>query len=180
MFHSNTDRMIQIWQARQTGFSIPARSDLSPMDLRAMLPQVFMLGVERGEDIFRLCGGLVADLYGRDLRGTHFRNLWDPADRAVVVDAQTRAIRGRTPVVLTADAMAPGGETVGVEICLAPLRGPSGRPDRTLGLFQPISMVGRLMGQRIDTLVLRDAELATEALRLSPVRLVAVNGRRVA
>jgi hypothetical protein len=98
----------------------------------------------------------------------------------MVSEAHARTIRAGAPVVLTVDAHSPQSGAVGLEICLAPLTGPEGAPNRTLGLLQPISMLSRLMGQPIATLSLRAIELAPEVGRPSKLRLVALNGLRVA
>ena len=129
---------------------------------------------------FRLSGGLISDLYGRDLRGSTLVSLWDPYERPLVIEALARARKGAAPAVITVDAAAPSGDSIGVEICLAPLVGPDGRPDRTLGLFQPISITGRLLGQRIIILSMRGAVVATEPKQPSSLKLVALNGKRVA
>ena len=178
MFHPNTQKLIETWRARRSGHALPARASLSPIDLGPILPQIFMLGHEDGAEVFRLCGGLIADLYGRDLRGASLASLWSPQERPLAMDALARARNAAAPVVVTVDAEAPNGERIGVELCLAPLTGPDGAANRTLGLFQPISMVGRLMGQRIVNLSLRGAVVAVEAR--PKLKLVALNGLRVA
>ena len=180
MFHSNTEQLIATWRKHRAGSPIPARSALSPIDLGPILPQIFMLGQEEGEPIFRLCGGLIADLYGRDLRGVNFLSLFDRSERPLVSEALGRAVAARTPVVMTVDGAGPFGEIVGIEVCLAPMTGPSGAVDRTLGFFQPISMLSRLMGQPIRRLSLRGSVLAVERRDTPTIRLVALNGRRVA
>lgn len=179
MFHPNTQKLIETWRAHRDGRALPSRAALSPIDLGPVLPQIFMLGHEDGSEVFRLCGGLIADLYGRDLRGSSLAALWPAHERPLVADALARARRAAAPVVVTVDAEAPNSESIGVELCLAPLTGPDGAPDRTLGLFQPISMVGRLMGQRIVGLSLRGAVVAVEETR-PKLKLVALNGLRVA
>ena len=180
MFHPNTQQLIDTWRSHRDGRRLPARADLSPIDLGTLLPQIFILGREDGEEVFRLSGGLISDLYGRDLRGSTFNAIWSKSERFVAADALDRARRAAAPVVLTVDAQAPGGESIGVELCLAPLTGPNGAPNRTLGLFQPISMVGRLMGQRIVSLSLRGAVVAIEKPLEPRLKLVAMNGLRVA
>ena len=179
-FHANTDRLISAWRARRSGHALPARSDLSPIDLGPLLPQVFMLGRENEVEVFRLSGGLVTDLWGRDLRGGLFDALWSKPDRPSVLAALARARKTAAPVVLTANAEAANGEFIGLELCLAPITGPSGVADRTLGLVQPISMVGRLMGQTVRTLHLRSMVAAVEPSVGPVIRLVALNGLRVA
>jgi len=180
MFHPNTQKLIETWRSHRDGQALPARTALSPIDLGPLLPQILMLGHEDGEEVFRLSGGLIADLYGRDLRGSTFNALWSLHQRPLAAEALARARRAAAPVVITVDAEAAGGERIGLELCLAPLTGPDGVANRTLGLLQPISMVGRLMGQRVESLIWRGAELAADAGAEPRLKLVAMNGRRVA
>ena len=180
MFHPNTQKLIETWRSRRDGQALPARTALSPIDLGPVLPQIFMLGHEDGEEVFRLCGGLIADLFGRDLRGSLLSALWSKPERPLVADTLMRSRGAAAPVVVTVDAEAPNGESIGVELCMAPLTSASGAPDRTLGLFQPIAMTSRLMGQRIRTLSLRGAVVAVENPPEPKLKLVSLNGRRVA
>ena len=180
MLHPNTQRLIETWRSHRDGRALPARAALSPIDLGSLLPQILMLGREDTEEVVRLSGGLISDLYGRDLRGSVLSALWAKPERPLVADALARARKAAAPVVLTVDAEAPGGESIGVEICLAPLTGPDGAANRTIGLFQPISMVGRLMGQRIKVLSLRGAVVVADVRPEAKLKLVALNGALVA
>ena len=182
MFHPNTERFIATWRDHREGRRLPARADLSPIDLGPMLPQAFMLGREAdGEEIFRLSGGLIADLHGRDLRGSSFYSLWPKLDRPQVAAAVARSRSTAAPAVISADVLGERGEAVGVELCLAPLTGPSGEADRTIGLYQPTATVARLMGSTIKSFMIRNVSLADRAPDVGPrLRLVVDNTRRVA
>jgi len=181
MFHSNTEKLIATWRSHRLGARLPARTDLSPIDLGPLLPQVFILGREGdGEETFRLSGGLIADLHGRDLRGSSFYSLWSKLDRPQVAASLARSRSGAAPVVVTVDAVSARGDAIGVELCLAPMIGPSGEADRTLGLYQPISTVARLMGAPIKSLGIRSVALAVDFTPGPRLRLVVDNTRRVA
>lgn len=181
MFHSNTEKLISTWRSHRGGARLPARAALSPIDLGPLLPQVFILGREGdGEEIFRLSGGLIADLHGRDLRGSSFYALWSKLDRPQLAAALARSRSGAAPVVITVDAHSTRGERIGVELCLAPMIGPSGEADRILGLYQPISTVARLLGAPITGFSVRSVALAADATPGPRLRLVVDNTRRVA
>lgn len=181
MFHSNTDKLIATWRGHRAGRRLPARTDLSPIDLGPLLPQVFMLGRDGdGEETFRLSGGLVADLHGRDQRGVNFYTLWSKLDRPQIAAALARSRWAAAPAVVVVDAFSARGDSIGLELCLAPLLGPSGQTDRTLGLYQPISTVARLMGAPIQNLAIRRIVFAEDAQARPALRLVVDNTRRVA
>lgn len=182
MFHANTARLIQEWQARRTGRALPARTDISPVQFGALLPQLFILGQEDdGAEVFRLAGGLLADLHGRELRGADFFALWSRPERGLVRAALEKARNTASPVVIAARAISEDGGEIGLEITLAPLTGAAGAADRTIGLYQPTSTVARLMGRTINVLGWRNATFAdAPAARASHLKLVVLDGRRVA
>src|SRR5688572_23641917 len=110
MFHTNTRRVIEDWNARRGERGVPARSDISPAAYRELLPQVFLLGGEEGEaELFRLAGGLLTDLHGRDLRGEDFYALWMAGDRAEIRETLAQARRDVAPMVLSASGWTADG-----------------------------------------------------------------------
>ena len=66
------------------------------------------------------------------------------------------------------------------EIVAAPLRGPTGLPDRLLGLYQPLSTEGD-EAKAVQGLVVRAMTPATTpAARRAALTLAAIDGRRIA
>jgi hypothetical protein len=186
MFHSNTQRVIEDWNARRGDRAAPARADISPAAYRELLPQVFMLGSESLCEPFRLVGGLLADLHARDLRGVDFFSLWMKCDRQAVHGALALARRDGTPVVLAASGWTAEGDEAQLEIVLAPLLGPTGEMDRVLGLYQPTTSLRRLMGQPLVALSLngarpagRDVHIPAPTQARPRLRLVTLDGERV-
>ena len=180
MVHANTQRFVDDWRARRACRRLPRRRDLDPTLFGRLAPQLFMLGTTTdGREAFRLAGGLLADLHGRDLAGAEFASLWAPAARLNVTRALTHARRACTPVLLTADASAPLGPAVAVEFVLCPVTGPGGRPDRTFGLYQPLAPLAALLGRVVASHALMAVEPLDE--RPSPaLKLITLDGRRVA
>jgi hypothetical protein len=177
MFHPNTLRFLEWWRGLPQVGGVPARASVEPAALARVLPQVFILA----EDLsFRLAGGLVCDLHGRELRDRAFAPLWDRPDQGRLAAALERAVVGREPVIVQADAHPLTGAGVGLQITMAPLASRAGgAADRLIGLYQPTSMLARLRGRPVQTLSIRRVhpEPAANDARL---RLVAVDGRRIA
>jgi hypothetical protein len=83
--------------------------------------------------------------------------------------------------VIAAEGRARAGQTLGLEITLAPLTGPKGDIDRLIGLYQPTTPAAALMGQAIGTLVIRNITAAGSAGAAFPrLKLAAMNGRQIA
>lgn len=182
MFHPSTERLIGYWRDRQGETGVPDRADVNPGDFTDLLPQVFIIGRERlGRAPFRLVGGFVSDLHGRDLRGEDALGLWSLSHRLELKSSLEVARRRGQPVVVTADIHAQDVPTVGMEVLFAPLRGASGETDRFLGLYQPIALIQRLMGQPAHELSVRRIQpLGVANQEGLPLRLAALHGRQIA
>jgi hypothetical protein len=180
MFHSNTELLIDCWRAQSGSRGLPARTTLDLAPFAALAPQLFIAGRKAAGDYpFRLAGGFVRDLHGRDLRGAPLMELWTEPSR-LPLRASFEAIRkAHSAVVIAADAEGDAGRPMPLEILLAPLTGPSGEVDRYLGLYQPLAPVARLGGALVTRLTLRG--INGEDFGASPrLRLAAVHGRRIA
>jgi hypothetical protein len=182
MFHSNTELLIDYWRERKETDRAPARARINPVDFAALLPQIFMLGRLRpGQYGFRLVGGLVDDLHGGNLSIADPIKLWAPAYRASLQLALEAVLRQPEPLVIAAEARVRGGQALKLEITLAPLAAPNGQIDRLIGLYQPVTPVAALMGQPIETLVIRNITSAGSAGAAFPrLKLAAMNGRQIA
>jgi hypothetical protein len=134
MFHPHTERLIREWRERRIGGQLPARAEMSPVAFGPLLPQLFILGREKaGAEVFRLAGGLVNDLHGRELKGVNFLQLWAAGEREKIELTLGQARLLRSPLVITAEAIATSGQSISVEITLAPMVGPTGLADRIIG-----------------------------------------------
>jgi hypothetical protein len=134
-----------------------------------------------GQYHFRLAGGFVADLHGRDLRDEDLMRLWSAEDRTQLQLALELARRKPDPIVVTAEARTELGAVLELEIMLTPLAAPSGEVDRVMGFYQPTSPVAMLMGQPIKVLSLKSIRtVGVQGAVLPHLRLAAVDGRRIA
>ena len=194
MIHAHTRALLEEWRRQRGGDRLPARTRMAAAAFGPLLPQVFVLGRVAGVWRFRLAGGRLVDLHGRELRGEAFGALWSPASRAGALHALERAVAHAEPVVLRARGEAAAAEPpsgvwgdpadahsrwLELEVALAPLTGPTEGPDRIIGLHQPTSLLARLQGAATPTLRLLGVAEATPAP--SPaLRLVVDNTRQVA
>ena len=180
MTHSSTQTLIDYWQARRVGRYAPTRASIDPMDFPSLLPQVFIVGRKfPGEYLFRLAGGFVAELHGRDLRGVDLTELWAQNARLPLKSALEFSRRQAEPVHVIADAQA-GVHTLPLEMTFLPLSNAEHLVDRFMGFYQPTAPVARLQGQPADrlALVLLGGKSAVE-LEQPRIRLATVAGERV-
>ncbi len=160
----------------------PARATIDPSDFAQLLPQVFILGRRAfGDYGFRLTGGFITDLHGRNLRDENLLGLWEAEDRAPLQMALETIRRRTEPLVIDCDAWPEFGLPMRMEITLAPLTGFTGDVDRMIGLYQPLTPAAVLMGRDARSLSIRSIlSGAAGGEELPQLRLATVNGRRVA
>ena len=181
MFHLNTEQLIEYWRERRIGPMAPARARIDPTQFVQVMPQIFILGRRGfGDYGFRLAGGFLSDLHGRDLRDENLLNLWEPEDRHPIQMALETVRRRIEPLVVDCDAWPDFGLPVRLELMMAPLTGPSGDVDRMIGLYQPLGPTAVLMNRKIQTLSIRSILSGGLGEPLPHLRLAAVNGRRIA
>lgn len=175
MFHSGTQRLIDLWSDLPGAGRIPMRADFDPVTLGRALPQAVI--IDRGQPALpvRLAGGWVETLHGQPLRGTNWLRLWQTDSRQLVHASAIQAFREARPVVLAAAVSQMSGA---LEIVMAPLRGPDGTADRLIGLYQWTRPADRA-AKDIGPLSARMAVGVGPAGR-PPLVLAALNGRRVA
>jgi hypothetical protein len=179
MLHSNTERLIDYWRERKRGAFSPSRSTIDPTEISGLLPQVFILGrAAPGRFVFRLAGGLVTQVHGRDLRQLDFLEVWTGDERPRLAAALEAARRGCEPIVAVAEARSSGGSAP-IELTLAPLLAETAPQDRVLGLYQPLEPLAPLNEEPAE-LSLRQISSAAERAAPPRLRLAALDGRQIA
>ena len=175
MFHSGTQRLIDLWSGLPDAGRIPMRADFDPVSLGRALPQTLI--VDRGQTTLpvRLAGGWIETLHGAPLRGSDWLSLWEADSRPLIRASVVQAFREARPVVVAAAAARSSGV---YEIVVAPLRGPDGTADRMIGLYQWTRPADRA-AKDIGPLKAR-MSIGVGPVGRAPLVLAALNGRRVA
>lgn len=119
--------LFRYWDAARGGRSMPARTDLDPLEMKAALPYLMLIDVVGPEFRYRLVGTQVVQDFGRDLTGKTVGQQIRPMPFAADVGALFRRVRdeGR-PVFTTGHHQTPDGVTHSVSRLLLPL-GEDGR-----------------------------------------------------
>jgi len=182
MFHSNTERLVEYWRTARGEQVLPPRIAIDPGAFADLLPQVFMLEREGpGQYRFRLSGGFVADLHGRELKGEQALPLWARRDRPRVQAAVELCRANADPIVITTEVTAAGQEPFPMEVLVAPLAGPDGEADRFMGLYQPTALIQPLEEGAARELSAITVLSTANSLELEPrLRLAVINGQKIA
>jgi hypothetical protein len=137
--HANTRTLLAYWETRRRREPAPARADIAPQDLGGLLSHIFLLRrMDREHHVFRLAGTGLCALHKREFRDQNFLSLWSDHDRAHMTALVEGALGAPGPGRALCEAITLDGRSCQVELTLAPLRGPEGWLDRTLGLYQPL------------------------------------------
>src|SRR5262249_6202054 len=100
----------------------PERSEIEPGAIRRVLADTFILWAEpRASHHFRIAGTRVCALFGRDLKGEPFLNLWAPACRADLRELLAIVAGESVGVVASASGVSAAGATLALELVLLPL-----------------------------------------------------------
>src|SRR5882757_4769941 len=122
MKHPSIRHLFDYWNGRRGRRVAPARSDIDPRAIRHVLADTFILsGDPRRGYQFRLAGTRVCSLFGRELKGEAFLDLWSLASRDEVGTMLATVADEAVGVVVDAAGMSAAGATLSLELLLLPL-----------------------------------------------------------
>lgn len=146
--------LFRYWNAVRGDRNLPRRDEIAPGDIRLLLPDVFILQRQSDGTIrFRLAGTRICTLFGGELRDQPFSALWQEAEMAEIDRVAGRVMAECTPLLLSAICRTAAGETLDLELLLAPLASADGKNDRLLGALSPLTCPPWLHMQPITALV---------------------------
>ncbi len=135
----------EYWTRVKGGRDVPNRRDIDPAELRHHLPDLFILEQSAGTvATFRLAGTRLCTLFGREMRGADFREMFAANMQARASRACATALSRREPATLQASAYGTSLEAVPVEILLLPMTSHTSRADRIFGAAVPLRPVQHL------------------------------------
>lgn len=143
------------WSAIKGDRRTPLRTDVEPAALRHLLPYLFILtDTAAGVPEFRLAGTRVCELFGRELRGSSYRDLWDDETGPQAAEIARNVMRQERPALLDAAAWS-DEPPLPVELLLLPIRSCETMVDRALGAFLPRQPIASAVARPLSGLFLR-------------------------
>lgn len=140
MKHSSTRSLYAYWNERRGTRAAPDRGEIEPGAIRAALGDSFILCSEaESAHAFRLAGTRVCSLFGRELKGMPFDDLWDPADRAATQDLLAIVANEIAGIVAGVRAVTADAHCVDLELLLLPLRHRGSSRERQIGVLAPLT-----------------------------------------
>ncbi|WP_438748883.1 PAS domain-containing protein [Pararhizobium sp. O133] len=128
------------WDELRGHREVPSRNQIEPAHIRNILADLFILEKAANGDVrFRLAGTRICALFARELRSTTFDALWLGEQTARLRRVANEVMQHKSPVVLSASALASTADRLPTEIILLPLRSPDGDIDRIIGALVPLT-----------------------------------------
>src|SRR5438552_5299077 len=110
MKHSSIRELFDYWNERRGRRPAPERGDIEPGDIRGVLADTFILAFDApASHPFRIAGTRVCALFGRELKGEAFVNLWTAESRPLLRDLLTVVAHETIGVVAGARAASAEG-----------------------------------------------------------------------
>jgi hypothetical protein len=172
MKHAASRELYAYWEQRRDGRPAPERADIEPGAIRQALSDTFILELADGPNghSFRLAGTRVCALFGRELKGESFVNLWATGSRQAISDLLTISSDESVGTVAGVTAENIIGDRLDLELLLLPLG--TRRPSlaRTIGILAPLNPPAWLGATALGALTLggRRHIGATAKTRLLP------------
>jgi hypothetical protein len=179
MKHDSTRELFDYWNERRGPRTAPERGEIEPGAIRRVLADTFILSCEPNSGHpFRIAGTRVCALFGRDLKGDAFIDLWSPQCRSDIRDLLAVVARESIGVVAGAIGVNASDATLGLELLLLPLAY-HGRTDaRLIGVLAPAEPPCWLGTQALTRLTLGTHRYVDPAFLPTPPAVVpAMPGR---
>jgi hypothetical protein len=149
MKHAASRELYAYWQEKRGARPAPERTDIEPGAIRAVLADAFVLALDRGAGHpIRLAGTRMCALFGREIKGESFLDLWDLTNRPTMEDLLSILSDECTGTVAGATGQTENGESVELDLLLLPLS--IRRPifARAIGVLAPLKIPPLTIGGR--------------------------------
>ena len=155
MKHAASRELYAYWEERRGQRPAPERTDIEPGAIRAALSDTFILELDAADShSFRLAGTRVCALFGRELKGESFVDLWALGSRGPIADLLAISTDESVGTVAGVTAHSTAGEPVELELLLLPLGMRRPRLARTIGILAPLKPPAWLGASPIGALTL--------------------------
>ena len=150
-----TRKLFSYWNARRGSRLAPERGDIEPGAIREILGDSFIIAFDPIADHpFRLAGTRVCALFGRELKGAPFVQLWDLAGRIAIRELAVTVTDEANPVVAGVVAHTAQGSQTDLELLMLPLYHRGKVRVRLLGLLAPLTVPYWLGSEHVVSLTL--------------------------
>lgn len=128
-------RLFAYWRGLCREERMPSRSDIDPVEIPDLLPNIFLLDVvgDAEDFVFRLAGSLVEDAFSMTLRGKSVADIQRRAGTLIPIAHHIEVARGGGPRYREGNMMVAGREHWKVQRLLLPLASDGRTIDMLMG-----------------------------------------------
>ena len=138
MKHASTQAVFEYWNRQRRNRPAPMRGDIDPAAIRHVLGDTFMLSADFVDQLrFRLAGTRVCALFGREIKGELFTELWDPQSRKSIDELLGIVTGESSGAVAGLIGRTEEGAETDIEMLLLPLAYSGHARIRALGVLAP-------------------------------------------
>jgi hypothetical protein len=139
MKHLSSQRVLRHWNDRRRNRAAPERGDIDPAAIRQSLADTFMLAADFvGTLRFRLAGTRICALFGREVKGWSFADLWSEESRGGIDPLLAALSQEKTGAVAGLVGETADGDELELELLLLPLAHRGEARIRALGVLAPM------------------------------------------
>jgi hypothetical protein len=137
-------QLYSYWRSKAAHGMLPGRADISPFEMRTLLPRIFLLDVLRqpiGPTLgfrFRLAGTEHYDINGREITGREIGEIFEPEHVKQLRSTCVAVVTSARPTVERAHIALPGRGHIRFYRLLLPLAQDGRTVDMLLGYLRPI------------------------------------------
>jgi len=167
--HPSSQLLYGHWNERRGARAAPERADIEPGAIRTGLGDSFILGCNMAPvPVFRLAGTRVCGLFGRELKGVVFEQLWNEGDRPAIRDLVASVGDEMAGLVAGANATTSEGDAIRLELLMLPLRHRGNSQQRQIGVLAPVGAPSWSGFIPLETLTLESHRHIGAGLTLAP------------
>jgi hypothetical protein len=138
MKHPSIRELFDYWNRRRGSRPAPERSEIEPGAIRRVLADTFILGLDPAAGHpFRIAGTRVCAVFGRELKGVAFTDLWRDASQTSLRELLAVVMTESVGVVAGVSAHSCEGALLRLELLALPLAQRDGVKGRVLGALVP-------------------------------------------
>ena len=176
MKHSSNRTLFAHWEDRRRQRPAPERGEIEPGAIKSALADTFILSYNPFQKHpFRLAGTRLCALFGRELKGSAFIDLWDIPKRGHVGDLAAIVADESVGVVAGAVGWTAEGFSLDFELLLLPLRHGGRTHARLIGALAPLRVPAWVGAKPIESLAISShryveaaADLAADTVPIFP------------
>jgi hypothetical protein len=180
MKHLSSRTLFAHWNDRRGNRPAPERGEIDPASIRVALADSFILSFNRlTKHPFRLAGTRLCGLFGRELKGHGFVELWDRPKQHQISDLAAVVADESLGVVAGAVGATAEGFAVELELLLLPLRHCGRTHVRLIGTLAPLAAPYWLGSSPVHSMALGAHRYLGPAAEAAPAALPVEERARV-